>query len=193
MPRAKPADDANEPRLPCEDAGRQTDRFRAKSILTSKELKVLELLSYGYENRDIASHFRTSSQAVKNMLRTINLKLGADNRTHAVAVCFRNGWLPNKDAAEQEITSEPRLSDDSARSKPHCMRRRYHDGTIASICTDAAWLSPAPGGRKTCRWLIKTTSASPRNAGTKCASSSTARYRGQIASGPSAAAAVDNS
>ncbi len=127
---------ANEPRLPREDAGRQTDRFRAKSILTSKELKVLELLSYGYENRDIASHFRTSSQAVKNMLRTINLKLGADNRTHAVAVCFRNGWLPNKDAAEQEITSEPRLSDDSARSKPHCMRRRYHDGTIASICTE---------------------------------------------------------
>lgn len=62
--------------------------------LTEKELRLLELLSYGYENGDIAEHFHTSLQAVKNMLRTINLKLGADNRTHAVAISFRNGWLP---------------------------------------------------------------------------------------------------
>lgn len=66
------------------------------TILTKKELHLLELLSYGYENGDIAKHFQTSLQAVKNMLRTINLKLGADNRTHAVAISFRNGWLPLK-------------------------------------------------------------------------------------------------
>jgi len=126
---------ANEPRLPCEDAGHQTDRFQAKSILTSKELKVVELLSYGYENRDIASHFRTSGQAVKNMLRTINLKLGADNRTHAVAVCFRNGWLPNKDGSERASASKSGLRADPGRSKPRCTRLRYHDGTIASICS----------------------------------------------------------
>lgn len=65
-------------------------------LLTTKELHLLELLSYGYENGDIAEHFQTSLQAVKNMLRTINLKLGADNRTHAVAISFRNGWLPLK-------------------------------------------------------------------------------------------------
>ena len=67
-----------------------------EAILTEKELHLLELLSYGYENGDIAEHFHTSLQAVKNMLRTINLKLGADNRTHAVAISFRNGWLPLK-------------------------------------------------------------------------------------------------
>lgn len=65
-----------------------------KAILTEKELHLLELLSFGYANGDIAEHFQTSVQAVKNMLRTINLKLGADNRTHAVAIGFRNGWLP---------------------------------------------------------------------------------------------------
>jgi DNA-binding NarL/FixJ family response regulator len=69
-----------------------------ETILTRKELHLLELLSYGYENGDIAEHFQTSLQAVKNMLRTINLKLGADNRTHAVAISFRNGWLPMKTA-----------------------------------------------------------------------------------------------
>ena len=65
-----------------------------QNVLTSKEVQLLELLSYGYENGDIADHFQTSLQAVKNMLRTINLKLGADNRTHAVSICFRNNWLP---------------------------------------------------------------------------------------------------
>ena len=67
---------------------------RWQSVLTVKEIQLLELLSYGYENCDIADHFQTSLQAVKNMLRTINLKLGADNRTHAVSICFRNHWLP---------------------------------------------------------------------------------------------------
>jgi DNA-binding CsgD family transcriptional regulator len=64
-----------------------------KAILTGKELNVLELVSYGYDNRAIADHFQTTRQAVKNMMRVIHLKLGADNRAHAVAVCFRNGWF----------------------------------------------------------------------------------------------------
>ncbi len=64
------------------------------ALLTPKELQLVELLSYGYENGDIAEHFQTSRQAVKNMLRTINLKLGADNRTHAVSICFRKALLP---------------------------------------------------------------------------------------------------
>jgi DNA-binding NarL/FixJ family response regulator len=74
------------------------DLHSGRSVLTPKELQLLELLSYGYENGDIADHFQTSLQAVKNMLRTINLKLGADNRTHAVSICFRNDWLPLTEA-----------------------------------------------------------------------------------------------
>jgi DNA-binding CsgD family transcriptional regulator len=88
----------------------QDDRYReifssaevqgGGAVLTAKELQLLELLSYGYENGDIADHFQTSLQAVKNMLRTINLKLGADNRTHAVSICFRNDWLPLKSSSD---------------------------------------------------------------------------------------------
>jgi len=107
-----------------------------KSVLTSKELKVVELLSYGYENSDIASHFQTSKQAVKNMLRTINLKLGADNRTHAVAVCFRNGWLPSKEGSDQSALNIVRIPASRNRTRPRCSRRRYHDGTIDSVCTE---------------------------------------------------------
>ena len=107
-----------------------------KSVLTSKELKLVELLSYGYENSDIASHFQTSKQAVKNMLRTINLKLGADNRTHAVAVCFRNGWLPSQEHSNQSATDIVRIPAIQKRTRPRCTRRRYHDGTIDSVCTE---------------------------------------------------------
>ena len=107
-----------------------------KTVLTSKELKVVELLSYGYENNDIASHFKTSKQAVKNMLRTINLKLGADNRTHAVAVCFRNGWLPFKEGSDHSAVDKVHIPAMRKRARPRCARRRYHDGTIDSVCTD---------------------------------------------------------
>jgi DNA-binding CsgD family transcriptional regulator len=72
---------------------RSPNHSSANAILTSKELNVLELVSYGYDNRAIAEHFQITRQAVKNMMRIINLKLGADNRAHAFAVCFRNGWL----------------------------------------------------------------------------------------------------
>jgi len=106
------------------------------TLLTSKELKVVELLSFGYENSDIASHFQTSKQAVKNMLRTINLKLGADNRTHAVAVCFRNGWLPSRETSDQSAPERLRVPAKQKRTRPRCARRRYHDGTIDSVCTE---------------------------------------------------------
>src|SRR5664280_856758 len=72
---------------------RSPNHSSANAILTSKELNVLELVSYGYDNRAIAEHFQITRQAGENMMRMINLKLGADNRAHAVAVCFRNGWL----------------------------------------------------------------------------------------------------
>src|SRR4051812_46126133 len=93
-----------------------------KNVLTSKELKVVELLSYGYENSDIASHFQTSKQAVKNMLRTINLKLGADNRTHAVAVCFRNGWLSSKEGSDQSAADALRVVATRKRTRRRCAR-----------------------------------------------------------------------
>jgi DNA-binding NarL/FixJ family response regulator len=72
---------------------------QTSGVLTPKELSVLELVSYGYDNRAIAEYFQTSPQAVKNMMRVIHLKLGADNRAHAVAVCFRNGWFSERENA----------------------------------------------------------------------------------------------
>jgi DNA-binding CsgD family transcriptional regulator len=88
--KAKPA-----PSQPSEEL-RSLGHPSQNTILTGKELNVLELVSYGYDNGAIADHFHTTLQAVKNMMRVIHLKLGADNRAHAVAVCFRNGWFPER-------------------------------------------------------------------------------------------------
>src|ERR1039458_7391943 len=78
-----------------------------KAVLTSKELNVLELVSYGYDNRAIADYFQTTRQAVKNMMRVIHLKLGADNRAHAVAMCFRNGWFSGNGNGGPDSGSSP--------------------------------------------------------------------------------------
>jgi DNA-binding CsgD family transcriptional regulator len=98
-------------------------------------MKVMELLSYGYENRDIAKHFQTTAQAVKNMLHTINLKLGADNRTHAVSICFRNGWLPVAETSPSNVARQ-RICVDGSRCTSGYTFRRYEDGTVDSFCAE---------------------------------------------------------
>jgi DNA-binding CsgD family transcriptional regulator len=109
-------------------------KSRAKAILTDKELKVLELVSYGYDNRAIAEQFQVTLQAVKNMLRGTCLKLGADNRAHAVAVCFRNGWLSAR--GEGAPVPEAQQGGSAFTKLTHCTRRWNNDGTIYSVCND---------------------------------------------------------
>lgn len=121
------------------EALRSDSEPSTRRILTTKELNVLELVSYGYDNRSIAEHFQTTQQAVKNMLRTAHLKLGADNRAHAVAVCFRNGWFsgggkspsPEAQASESAYTSVTGL----ARDQPRYTRHWNSDGAIDSVCS----------------------------------------------------------
>ena len=108
----------------------------ANTILTRKELQVLELVSYGYDNRAIAEYFQVTPQAVKNLLRTVHLKLGADNRAHAVAVCFRNGWLsgPGRSARVPEAQHGESAFGSLTRNGTSCTRRLNNAGAIDSVC-----------------------------------------------------------
>lgn len=94
----------------------------------------MELVSYGYDNRAIAEHFQTLTQAVKNMVRNILLKLGADNRAHAVSVCFRNGWLPG--SADHGTLAESGLGPSSGEtgSGTGCTRRWRSASVVESVC-----------------------------------------------------------
>ncbi|MEX3926948.1 response regulator transcription factor [Paraburkholderia sp. BR10936] len=62
--------------------------------LTARELDVLRMLSAGHRNRVIAEKLFVSELTVKSHLRKINAKLGAGNRTQAVAIGRAKGLIP---------------------------------------------------------------------------------------------------
>ncbi|MEX3693236.1 response regulator transcription factor [Paraburkholderia sp. BR14263] len=62
--------------------------------LTARELDMLRMLSAGHRNRVIAEKLFVSELTVKSHLRKINAKLGAGNRTQAVAIGRAKGLIP---------------------------------------------------------------------------------------------------
>ncbi|MCP3707771.1 LuxR C-terminal-related transcriptional regulator [Paraburkholderia sp. CNPSo 3274] len=62
--------------------------------LTARELDVLRMLTAGHRNRVIAEKLFVSELTVKSHLRKINAKLGAGNRTQAVAIGRAKGLIP---------------------------------------------------------------------------------------------------
>jgi LuxR family maltose regulon positive regulatory protein len=61
--------------------------------LTRQELRVLALLAEGYSNTAIGEKLFVSANTVRTHLRGINAKLGAGNRTQAVAVARKLGMI----------------------------------------------------------------------------------------------------
>lgn len=61
--------------------------------LTERELDVLRLVADGNANKQIAWQLSVSIETVKSHLKAIFEKLGVDDRTHAVTVASRRGYL----------------------------------------------------------------------------------------------------
>lgn len=61
--------------------------------LTLREIQVLELVSEGFANREIAQALSLSDETVKTHMRAIMAKLGARDRTHAVTIALKRGIL----------------------------------------------------------------------------------------------------
>jgi DNA-binding NarL/FixJ family response regulator len=68
-------------------------RPRASRLLTAREMMVLKLMAAGLSNRDIAGSLSITERTVKFHVTSILNKLGADNRTQAVAVATRRGLV----------------------------------------------------------------------------------------------------
>ncbi|MDF0750836.1 LuxR C-terminal-related transcriptional regulator [Marinobacter sp. 71-i] len=64
-----------------------------KEALTTKEILVLQLLAEGYSNKALTEKLFVSDSTVRTHLRNINAKLGANNRTQAVALGRRYGLI----------------------------------------------------------------------------------------------------
>jgi DNA-binding NarL/FixJ family response regulator len=69
-------------------------RSRGSRLLTPRELVVLRLVASGLSNHEIADSLSISERTVKFHVTAILNKLGADNRTQAVALASRRGILP---------------------------------------------------------------------------------------------------
>jgi DNA-binding NarL/FixJ family response regulator len=65
------------------------DRDVSAETLTEREVEVLQLLAFGYTNRDIGKRLFISPDTVKTHLEHIYQKLGASDRTAAVAEALR--------------------------------------------------------------------------------------------------------
>lgn len=61
--------------------------------LSKREIEVLQQISRGNRNIDIAGHLFISEETVKGHIKHIMEKLGASDRTEAVAIGVRRGII----------------------------------------------------------------------------------------------------
>lgn len=66
---------------------------REAKRLTARESDVLELAAAGNSNKQIAARLSLSEDTVKGYMKAIFARLGAMDRTHAVAIAVRNGLI----------------------------------------------------------------------------------------------------
>ena len=65
----------------------------ADEALTAREVDVLSKVAGGNRNRDIADQLAISEETVKVHMKHIMDKLGASDRTQAVAIAIRRGII----------------------------------------------------------------------------------------------------
>ena len=61
--------------------------------LSSREMEVLESVTLGMSNKEIAKALGISHQTVKNHVTAILRKLGVEDRTQAAVYALRRGWV----------------------------------------------------------------------------------------------------
>lgn len=79
-------------RIPPEIA-QQLAEHVADDVITDRELEVLRMVAQGKANKIIASDLNIAEHTVKNHMKSILAKLGADDRTGAVTIAIRRGYI----------------------------------------------------------------------------------------------------
>ena len=78
--------------VPAEVAARLAEHL-GDDDLTARELEVLRLIRDGHRNKQIADQLAISETTVNFHIRNLVDKLGANDRTHAVTIAVRRGFL----------------------------------------------------------------------------------------------------
>lgn len=61
----------------------------ARTVLTSREMQILECLADGQSNKVVAATLAITEETVKSHLKKLYEKIGASDRAHAVAIALR--------------------------------------------------------------------------------------------------------
>ena len=83
---------AGKKRIPAEIAAHLAEHYSDES-LTAREVEVLQQIAAGSRNRDIAEKLFIAEETVKVHIKHIMEKLGASDRTQAMAIAVRRGII----------------------------------------------------------------------------------------------------
>jgi DNA-binding NarL/FixJ family response regulator len=67
--------------------------------LTAREMEILQFITKGASNKEIARALGISRQTVKNHMSSILRKLAVEDRTQAAVLALRRGWIRLQDTA----------------------------------------------------------------------------------------------
>jgi DNA-binding CsgD family transcriptional regulator len=68
-------------------------------------MRVLELIAYGLVDREIAERLHCGTKTVNTHVSSLRRRIGARNRSEAVAIGYERGWLPPR--KERTAMQEP--------------------------------------------------------------------------------------
>ncbi len=87
-----------------------TDVDALVTPLSPREREILKYIAEGNSNKRIASVLGVGEQTIKNYIASIMRKLNANDRTHAVVLAIRRGWLNLGEISDLPIEQEAALS-----------------------------------------------------------------------------------
>ncbi len=70
--------------------------------LSPREMEILQYVTHGLSNKEIASRLRISQQTVKNHMTSILKKLNVQDRTQAAVTALRRGWVRIQDSWDDQ-------------------------------------------------------------------------------------------
>ncbi|MBI1971468.1 MAG: helix-turn-helix transcriptional regulator [Candidatus Wildermuthbacteria bacterium] len=88
--------------------------------LSRREREVLSLVARGLDNKEVARRLCVAVNTVRTHLHSVNVKLGAQNRTHAVILAFQRGIceLPRTGPTVAGLPPTPAEEPGPQREKP---------------------------------------------------------------------------
>jgi DNA-binding NarL/FixJ family response regulator len=72
---------------------REVAQLGTMESLSMREVSALHLVAAGFCNREIGKALHVSEETIKTRMKSILAKLGAQDRTHAVSIAVRRGFI----------------------------------------------------------------------------------------------------